>query len=264
MTFKLHHIIFLLIVSAMISCYTRTEGCLDALASNYDVSSDDECIDCCTYPQLILYLDHMVGDSVFSSKDTLTNILGQQYRIVDIKYYFSGFLLSSATNGNTPVIESISNVDNSIVLPDDIKICKLSDDSISFGTVRDYGIFNGVQFHLGLSDTIINTSFSDLPRTHTLQPLYSLRNANDELVNVAIRIQRKIDTFEILNFYFNSPDLYKTLTIDSTITTTKGRNFAFRIKADYMQLCDSVNLTMTYDSIENRLLQNIPRMIIVK
>ncbi len=46
------------LVFFLAGCYEPKEGCLDPQAVNYDVTADEACADCCTWPSLRLSVKH--------------------------------------------------------------------------------------------------------------------------------------------------------------------------------------------------------------
>ena len=122
------------LISFLMSCYTRKEACLDVLAANYDVSADDACLDCCTYPKLKLEIQHFVKDSVYSNTTIYTNDLNQSFKILDVRFYVHAFELFNKETGKKEVLETIKNQDSTLIIPDDIKVYRSVDASIEIGS----------------------------------------------------------------------------------------------------------------------------------
>lgn len=69
------------------SCGNVKEGCMDANASNFDVSADKDC--CCTYPRMGLQFEYYNGDSPLSQAP-LTDADGDTITINKLTFYLSG------------------------------------------------------------------------------------------------------------------------------------------------------------------------------
>ncbi|MBC7885866.1 MAG: hypothetical protein H7X99_10350 [Saprospiraceae bacterium] len=263
---KNSYIICLVLVIILLNqaCYTRKEGCQEVLAENYDVTSDDPCDDCCIFPKLQLQITHMAGDSTFSTTDTLVNDMQQKYRILDIRYYLSSFVLHNTKTGNNQIIETISNADKTITLPDDMKIVRYTDPLITAGSIKDAGTFDQLSFTLGLKDTILNTVFANLTEGHVLSELNKLKNTAGDQAHISIKIERLITTPDTLNFNLTGYGTSVNFTIDSTLTTPKGINTVFSVKTDYAMLFKNINFNLSSDSIEMSLKQNFKKILIVK
>ncbi len=247
----------------MFSCYTRKEACLDLLASNYDVSADDACASCCTFPKLRLEISHLVKDSTYRVDAIYTNDLNQAFNILDVRYYVSSFELYNKTTGKKVILEKIKNQDSTIVLPDDIKILRSVDGSIEIGTIKDYGNYDSLTFRLGLKDEVMQTSFANLPPNHVLLPNNRLKNAAGEYAHFTVRIQALDTLIGIRNFQVSGLGISEPYTIRTPTTTVKGSAPTFKIKADYDVLFKNINIKDSTSVIESILKQNFKRVLIV-
>ena len=247
-----------------LSCYTRKEACLDTYATNYDVSADDQCDNgCCTYPGLMVEVEKKAGDSLFMVNDTLVNSLGQKFRILDLRCYFSDFSLFQNQGIKTKIIELISNSDKSVIIPDDMKIWRWADPAFSVGTVKIYGRLDSLIFYLGLNSVMNNTTFTNLPSTHSLLTENALKDEAGNVVFMTLRCVRffnKSDTINISISKSNSPFKFA---ISKPITTQKGDDILYKLKADYHVLMKDVDLKLPVSSIENGIKNNINSFISV-
>lgn len=76
-----------LVFVLVMACGTKNEGCIDANASNFDVSADVNC--CCIYPRMGLQFEFFYGDERFSLRDTLIDAAGDSFLIEDLRFYVS-------------------------------------------------------------------------------------------------------------------------------------------------------------------------------
>lgn len=248
----------------MVSCYSRKEACLDAWAANFDVTADDECSTCCTYPYIKLKISHMFGDSIFNASDTLQNDRGQSYIIQDVRYYLSSFFLYQG-DSTYRVREKIATADNGLVIPDDMKIFRNRDTEFNIGTVKAFGRFDSLSFSLGLTSDMTQSTFVGLNNTHVLLPNNKLKDANDETAHFVLRYRRigATDSLYHTISITTRPD-FPALTRDTIINTTKGKEISFPIKADYQVLLANLDLNVGPDSLSKLVLDNIKKMIVVK
>lgn len=249
------------LISFLMSCYTRKEACLDVLASNYDVSADDACPDCCTYPKLKLEIQHFVKDSVYNFDSIYTNDLNQTFKILDVRYYVHGFELFNKDSGKKVVLETIKNQDSTLIIPDDIKIYRSVDASIEIGSLRDSGTYDSLTFYLGLKDEILTNDFIGLPSTHVLLANNRLKNATGEYAHFTVRIETA-DSL-IRNFQVTGLGISEPYTIKTPVTTTKGVAPSFKLKANYDELFKNIDIKDSTNVIENALKQNIKKVLIV-
>jgi len=155
-------------VLTAVACYENQEGCLDILAENYDVTADTECLDCCTYPDLVLSLTQVNGDTTFSLGDTIVNDLGQQTVIIDMVYFLSGFEIE--IDGEAKSVADSMLVDNemdTLAITDDAIAVSRTRGSYIVGELRDRGRITEISFDIGIpsevnGNTLIVESSNDL------------------------------------------------------------------------------------------------------
>jgi hypothetical protein len=258
--------ISMIIMCILSSCYTRQEACLDTLATNYDVTADDNCDACCTFPGLILLIKHMAGDSTFSTQKIYTNDLGQNYQLLDIRFYVSSFDLyqSDPMNSTSQIITSISNADNSVSVPDDMKIIRIADNMITLGSVKTYGKMDSLTFDVGLNTTISDHVFVDLPTTHVLLNNNKLKNSDNNLSFATVRYVKIQPGRDTIDLYLSDPGLLTKITLDSIVNTAKGENIRYNLQTDYLKLLKNVNLDSSITTIEKAVNRNFGGIIVVK
>ena len=256
----------IMIIFSLSSCYTRNEACLDTIATNYDVTADDDCDACCIYPTMSLNVSHMAGDSVFSPQKMYTNDLGQNYQLLDVRFYLSAFDLYQSDKGaqKTQIIASIYNSDKTVIIPDDMKICRIADNTINIGSVKTYGRMDSLVFNIGLNDKITKNEFVDLPTSHVLLNNNKLKDENNNLAFASVRYVKFKPQKDTLNIFFRDLDVHSKIKIDSIITTSKGDHVRYTIKTDYLKLFNNVNLDSSLAVIEKQVSRNFERIIVVK
>jgi hypothetical protein len=253
----------ILFLTTIISCYTRKEGCLDTFATNFDVAADDNCTDnCCTYPSIILQIEKKTGDSIFKVEDTLTNTLKQKFRIIDLRFYFSDFSLFQNQGSQTKTREVISNADNTIQVADDMKIWRWADESVTPGTIRAFGTFDSLVFHLGMNTVLTNNTFANLPATHALLTANTLKDDNGKIASMTLRCVRYLSATDTINLAITNTNAYKFV-VKNPATTNKGDNTTIKLKVDYSVLMRGVDISLPKTSIENTIRSNINTFISV-
>jgi methanobactin biosynthesis MbnP-like protein len=143
-------LVFLLI---LVSCKERIEGCKDIEATNYNVSADDPCSDCCIYPKMLLEVYHKY-DSLNFSFDSTYIIAGDTVRFKQVIFYLSDFRLVNSTDS----IETVETIDLDIIggdivtFKDDFTLVSRSISSFSYkvGEIKGTGEFNTLKFSVGL------------------------------------------------------------------------------------------------------------------
>ncbi|HQV66715.1 MAG: hypothetical protein IPO48_18085 [Saprospiraceae bacterium] len=255
-------LIFFIPIIFLSACYDRKEACLDTFAANYDVTGDDACSGCCTFPSLVLEFTHYNGDSIYKATDTLINDHLQEYVIEDVRYYLSDFTLFQGDSSHT-IREKIATENNKIIIANDMKIMRSVDGELNIGTVRLYGKFDSLSFHLGLTEEITNNSFVGLPSNHVLLQNNKLKNSIGETAYFTLKYKRLSPVMDTVsqNIYITDRPNFTALKSGTVITSTKGTKISYPFKADYKVLLQDIDLTLTEDSISKKLYLNLKKMI---
>lgn len=250
------------------SCYTRTEGCLDLLANNYDVSADDGCETCCVFPSIVIDITHEVNGVKYRADSLLKNDLDQYYLISDVRFYISDFELTKLDNSKPTIIEQICTSDKTYCPADDVKLIRATTPQIKIGTVKNYGDFKDFGFFLGLDTNFTNKTFVGLPNTHPLAKASKLVNANGAFIDFSFNVSKfKIltDTTRMLektdNYRLSLGGQPIPFAKGQSLTTRKGENINFALKIDYGSLLQGINLdsSATYNS--PFVLKNLPNIL---
>lgn len=264
MMLTLRFILLLFLIWFLSACYVRKEGCLDTLASNYELTADDACLDCCTYPNLTLNFKHMAGDSIFSPDSTYTNDLNETFKLLDVRFYLSSFTLTQKDPSLTKyqVLKTIVTNED-IVIPDDIKIIRSIDRSMIIGNIKSFGTYDTISFDFGLNPFIQNATFDSLPSSHVLSPNIKLKDDTGKLAHVSIRyLTSESDSIKSLNIALTQT--HNSFVVGYLNKNIKGQAIIYPITLDYLALFKNVDLKLSQAEIEVKVAQNIRNFIFVK
>jgi len=152
----INRILCIVVLCALLatSCYEDQEGCLDILATNYNVGADTACEDCCTYPSLVLELSQVNGDEAFRLGDTIINNMGVATRLIDLVYYVSEVQVE-LMGDDTYVADTMQVVipgdpADTIAVVDDAVAIKRSQGSYEIGEMRGRGQLTRLAMTVGL------------------------------------------------------------------------------------------------------------------
>ncbi|MEO1515789.1 MAG: MbnP family protein [Bacteroidota bacterium] len=247
------------------ACYEDQEGCLDNRATNYDVSADDACGDCCTFPLLQLQVSHAFGDTILNYNDPYL-LDGQPFFIRQFIFYISSLQLVNDASSSAGVIDTVrlSLADGSeqtvednytIVSPDFTQF------TYNIGTFQEAGTYDSLCFYVGVpnpangADPVSISSESDLRISS--DSLY--REGEGYIFN---RIQLQVDTvqnsdtslFEVLG----DANLVKIrLPFNGDISL--GSNVAAKVRIDYEQWVKGIDFAADTDAqILEKIVNNTP------
>ncbi len=172
---------FLSLLFLFSACYEREEGCLDLQATNFDLSADRPCADCCTYPSLLLSPLHRVvpadqpDTSLNFSYDTAYAVephLQDSFRFQSVFFYLYNFCLKGP-EARLEVPDELSWYDaegERHVSKDDFVLVEAGSSSrLVLGSLRDYGLFDSLIFWVGLPPEIQAADVARMPSGHPLQ-----------------------------------------------------------------------------------------------
>ncbi len=249
--------IALLVLLQLNSCYSPVDDCTDPEATNYLITADNLCEDCCTYPKMELSIFHENLDTTFKLKDTITNDIGQQISLLDYVYLLSGFQFMIGEE-SYEVIDSISlNVADGVQFEKDDVISVFRDEfTFELGTI----IFNGntteMSFRTGLSDLLNENRFTteqdDHPLTNNTDSLYQ----SDSGTYVFQRIQVAQGT-EFLDTVIYDIEVAADISFPLDFASNRGEDKKVIIEAQYDRWFDGIDFgTMTKEEIESKIAQN--------
>jgi len=132
-------------------CYEEQEGCLDPMATNYDVSADINAN--CQYPSFSFSVDHRWGDDLFSMDSFYTDAAGNSFQILFFGLFVRdievdtgmGWVLLNASKQEWSLINN-ANLEAS----DPIGFIQARNFENSWGELDYFGVFDSVRMQLGL------------------------------------------------------------------------------------------------------------------
>lgn len=236
-------------------CYEPKEGCLDIEATNYDVSADDPCPDCCTYPSLSLQFQHYVTlatepDTSYAMKYGTrypspldTNHL---FYLDRGRFFVSDLRLVRANGEEFGILDSVAlpllggdtiYVENNFSKHDrDIFA------AAKLGTFRTSGEFTGVKFTLGLTPTVRQV-WVDTLKTTALAVENDSFSYSKTVGIMPVRLILRRDTLpdtQPLDLVFTQ-ERQISLPLPQTVFIDKGFKMKVTLRLDYMVLFQNVD-----------------------
>lgn len=255
--YMLRFFVIVLVMVQITSCYSPTEGCLDPEATNYSITADNDCVDCCTYPDLSVSIFHESMDTTFSLGDTITNDLGQEISLVDFVFLLSDFKVID-TSEVYEVSDSVSLLsdDEELIVKDDIIRVKRSSFTYEIGTILFDGTTEELSFIIGLSDELNENRFteeiSDHPLTTDPDSLY--QSDSDTYVFQRIQVAQGVDFLDTVIYDISTQ---VEVRFPVVITSYRGEDKAIIIEAQYDEWFAGIDFeNMTKEEIELKIMQN--------
>ncbi|NRB65020.1 MAG: hypothetical protein HRU40_18695 [Saprospiraceae bacterium] len=170
---------FLLAIGCIFFGCEEDPGCLDVLATNFQVDAEDPCGDCCRYPAFRLSIRHRwsTPDTTVSFATDTSGFSSGNYRLRfdNVHFYLSNLQLVASDGTTLNVFDrfdiTISQGSDSteITILDDLLLV----DAGSFqtyvtGTYRGSGIFESLEMSIGVSEPGAQGTPDDFPDDHPL------------------------------------------------------------------------------------------------
>lgn len=255
-------LIFIVLLS---SCYENVEGCLDPNSSNYDVTSDIACDDCCTYPTLSINVGIFNADTSYNNVDTIDNNLGQEFVIEDLQTYLSGFSVSDG-NENYGIAETLNYVDangNEQALIDDIILAKPNQIKYPLGTFIESNDYSSIMLTLGVPEEIDNASSLEIDSDHPLAIAGdSLYLASQNQYVKSWVVIRQIGVHEVADTLQINTSRHEYLFDELELNQERGSSLDLNIKIDYAELISEIDYnTMTQSEIIQQIGSNLSLVI---
>ncbi len=241
------------------SCFEPKKGCLDINAVNFEADADDDCDEkdnsCkCVYPVLNLQISQAYDTLPYIQNGLYINALQQRFRIKDAAFYLSDFQVFQGGQsyvvpdtvrlqvfGNTPA-DTLQKT-----FRDDIILVRRNQLTYVVGDFRQDGIFNGLQFRLGLSDSVGRVVPRLAPTAH---PLYTQPdslwhgNAVGYIFAQVVVVRDTMAATPPDTLSFSRADLGDIFIADGQdFFHAPGYNFTVKLNIDYAKLFSGIDWT---------------------
>ncbi len=257
------------------ACANDEEGCLDANATNFDISADTACGNCCTFPNLSFSINHRVvlADTTKNMQldSFYVNNIGQSFAIDDMKFFISNIALLKTDGAIVNIKDTIqlntctAGTASLAILTDDIAIIKRTAFNYTLGSINASGDFSGFQFDVGLSPNANAVVAAEAPSTHPLglntDSLYIDKENGYHFQK--IRLATNEATPDVLTDYsIAGNDNRITLSYTVPFTLIKGFNTSISLDIDYLSVFKDIDFSSdSKPTIQQKIIQNTPSAI---
>lgn len=233
------------------SCYEPIEGCLDIESSNYMVSADRACDSCCVFPNFNLVVDKTYNGEDFSSSDTLTNSVGNQFRLTDYFIVLSGFEIASTDEVNT-VTDSIEITCNGIesFVTNDMIVVQENTNLVTVGSWNKAGGYTNIDFILGLDDCFHSNGFSGISESDRLSQLDTLYDSTLGFTTLSLEINDE------MTIALSGTNGIVNLENPLLTSSVSGSVLVLNLSIDFGIWLDNIDFTASEDIISSQIKEN--------
>ncbi len=248
----------ILFLVSFFGCYESKEGCLDVSATNYDASADENC--CCTYPKLIVNLDHKVDSINYIKLDsTYYNNLNVPFAIKSVQFYLSSFQLKDTINDLTVSVKDSILINTGDYIHNDIAFFTRTATSSNVGQITTGSTFQQLAFSFGNRTEVDRALPSDFSTSH---PLYVQSPAMyDSTAHQYLQMRLEIFNPEQTNItkILTWKDDPITILLDAPYVSDIGYNITYKMALNYLQLLEGIDIwNEDDDTVIEKIKENIP------
>ena len=270
----LNWIAFSLMICSLVACAEAEEGCLDAAATNFSVSADGPCLDCCTFPVLRADFAHQwitIEDDTtnfrYDSAYTIAPSDQVHFQFQRIKLYIAQLHLFNGTDSVlvsdtiTLTLGSGSEIDvedNFGLVDRDIF------DDIELGSFRAPGDYDGISFWLGIPTDFQSVDPTLVPGDHPLRIQSDSLNWEEGLGYISNKVVFFRDTITgsdstVINVI---EPVYLKFDLSETITVAGGFDVVLEFDIFYNRWFGNLNMaTATVADIGQQIVSNLSNSI---
>ena len=251
------------------ACYESQEGCRDIAATNFDASADKDC-DCCTYPNLQIGVSQHYDTETYIENKVYLASDGHPFILKNVSFYLSDFQLfqngTAYTVSDTAGLYTFSQAGNDTlreIFTDDFILVRRTPLVNAAGTFRNDGVFDRIEFRIGLDDNAERVIPSRAPAGHPLRTqsdsLWHGRTEGFVFMQVVVARDTfagtKPDTIslkraDLNNAIFSAAGSFKHET---------GYNFNIVLDVDHKKLLDGIDWTTgDISAWKSRIVSNLP------
>lgn len=249
-------VVFAILVQCT-ACYSPEEGCTDPESTNYNITADDLCEDCCVYPELDMSIFHEQLDTTFDLLDTITNDLGQSISLVDFVYLLSDFeveTLEVTAKIRERITLTVGEGTESVI--DDVIRVDRDGFTFNLGTIIFDGNTEFLSFKVGLTDVLNENRFASEMEDHALtnDPDSLFQSDSGTYVFQRLKVAQGVDFLDTVIYDI---DTAVDVKFSLLFISNRGEDKTIIIEAQYDQWFTGVDFTsMSKEEIEAKIAEN--------
>lgn len=244
-------IIWSVVIATLISCEEYQKGCMDASATNYQVSNQVPC--CCEYPEIVFQTTLTDGMNTLSYTDTLINESGQRYLIRDFRFIASDITLVDSLGRQYTPVDTFSNY---YISPDVMAVDVLSLNS-SGGNFTTNGHFDQLIFSINALEYLESRMPEDFPLEHPFRDsaFYDFSKQSWNLAEVDIELMN--GTSILLNLDISQ--LPVSVSISGNWTKFRGDDMTVNYRININSLFGNMDFTTSQGELQEKFWANFPK-----
>jgi hypothetical protein len=264
---------YLLFLFCFGACLEPEEGCLDILATNFNAAADEECNNCCTFPELRLEFEHNMGDDALTLGQDYVTEDQQYFTLIDLRYFLSDVQITGPDlrlqfldSFSVVVMENGGLVEKE--LENNMKLVRRTVTSEVFGRFINFGLIDTLRFTIGVNE-LLNTALpGDFPSTYPLNIESETMYWNPDSGYIFNLLSFKRDTFtasDTLNLSIGLDPRRVEVVLPYADTLARANNLSITLEVDYLEWFEGINFaTDPEDLILEKIVNNTSKAFQIK
>jgi hypothetical protein len=247
-------------------CQAPVVGCLDARATNFDVTAAKSCDDnCCQFPNLKIQLDYAFDTFNFNF-NTSYKFGSDSIRFISSQFYMSNVQLIKDDGTKESVIDSILlfRDKDTLKVPNYYALAgKNNGFEALLGRFNQVGIYSKVSFNMGLDLEASKTIPSKMPQNSPLSikndSMY-ISSEKQYIFNkmILVRTSKPIDTLRFVITTFKPIELKG----NQSLVLKEGFDAIIPLRIDYKKWLEGVNFSDPINSTRDKIVINTEKAFI--
>lgn len=217
------------------ACVEPTNGCLDPFASNYELTADFSCEDCCTYPTFSLSTQYLYGEDPIDSSLYYQNDVDSYFKLRSFYMVLSEFDLI----GDKEDYELISKTENKTI-SDDLVGIRFRTSSKSPGKISFEDSIRSIEFKIGMPATLDDPNDVDLDYSvlEFLQDSMYFDSIANTFYKLIVGVE--LDSTSNEEILIVLDDLDQQFQSNVTAGTSRGNSMSIQLLIDFERLFNGV------------------------
>lgn len=250
-------------------CGSGESGCLDVLATNFDVAADAACSNCCEYPTLALRFDHRVQDSLnFQLNAPYLDARGMPFVVSRLRFYVSGVALVLDSGDTLRVRESLELLlsdGTQATIVDDVALVEKrigTYSTVALGTIIGSGRASQLLLDIGLRPPATAAAIANVAAGHPLAVQEPSLHDGTTYVQQEWIVQP--DTTDATSLRtLRHVGAAVAMQWPLALEVRRGYDLEVRLELDYADWWQGVDFSADEATIWQQLLANLPSAITV-
>ncbi len=249
---------FLIALFCILSgCYEPIDGCLDPLSSNFSLTADNDCEDCCSYPSIQIDFHPMWDTFDLSTTEFYLNQTGDSLNITEASFlvsnaYLTGQSVSLLSSQDSVVLDcggplTLFNAFNNV---------SINSERAQVPNVLLDQVYNSLHVSIGIPSCLATIDTSAITTLSNKTELFDNELSADIYQTHQFSFAWTTDSTSIQELQLINEEGLINLVFETELFTERGENLTIDIDVDYSEWFKSFGINDSEETLKQKLIQN--------